>query len=125
MKGISTVVATILMLMITIALAGTAYMYINGVFTSKTGIVLSIASADCSMSGGTYTALVLVRNDGTLTASSVTVTATNFNETITSINSGAGFTFPIRNITTVTAGYIKVTASATGVSSATGNMFCP
>lgn len=30
MKGISTVVATILMLMITIALAGTAYLYIKG-----------------------------------------------------------------------------------------------
>ena len=75
MKGISTVVATILMLMITIALAGTAYMYINGAFSSKTGVVLSIASADCSASGNTYTATVYVRNDGTLNATGVRVVA--------------------------------------------------
>jgi flagellin-like protein len=36
MKGISTVIATLLMLLITIALSGLAYMYISGVFTTET-----------------------------------------------------------------------------------------
>jgi len=35
MKGISAVVATVLLLVITIALAGTAYLYFNGVFTRQ------------------------------------------------------------------------------------------
>jgi len=91
----------------------------------KTRVVLSIASADCSMVSGKYVASVLVRNDGTLTANSVSVTATNFNTTTNSIGSGTGITFPIQNTTAMTAGYIKVTVSAPDVASVSGSMFCP
>jgi len=50
MKGISTVIATILMLMITIALAGTAYLYISGTFTQQ---MQGIDMVDAFCSGGT------------------------------------------------------------------------
>ncbi|MBI2547407.1 MAG: hypothetical protein HYW23_03095 [Candidatus Aenigmarchaeota archaeon] len=72
MKGISTVIATILMLMITIALAGTAYLYFQGVFTSQTAVVLDLSGADCT--GDPIT--ISVSNHGTTNATTVTVSAT-------------------------------------------------
>ncbi|MEK6909844.1 MAG: archaellin/type IV pilin N-terminal domain-containing protein [Candidatus Aenigmatarchaeota archaeon] len=61
MRGISTVIATILMLMITIGLAGTAYLYISGAFTQQTqGIDL----VDAFCTGGII-ANVSFRNLGT------------------------------------------------------------
>src|SRR5437867_13417615 len=42
MKAVSTVVATLLMLIITIALAGVTYTYIAGIPTSQTGVLLSV-----------------------------------------------------------------------------------
>lgn len=63
MKGVSTVIATILMLMITIALAGTAYLYISGVFTSKQR-VLSIVDAFCTTIAPADTLSIVIRNDG-------------------------------------------------------------
>jgi flagellin-like protein len=126
MKGISTVVATILMLMITIALAGTAYMYINGAFTSKTAVVLSISSADCSASGSTYTATVYVRNDGTLNATGVRVVTFGTAQSSSAIvGPGAGATFTVTNTTPVTAGYVKVTASSASGTPVSGSVFCP
>ncbi len=61
MKGISTVIATILMLLITVGMAGLAYMYISGMFTSRTAQTISLSSADCA--GGDIN--ILVKNDGT------------------------------------------------------------
>jgi len=61
MKGISAVIATILMLMITVAMVGVAYMYISGMFTTRTAQAISIASSDCA--GGDIN--ILIRNDGT------------------------------------------------------------
>jgi flagellin-like protein len=69
MKGVSAVIATILMLMITIALAGTAYMYITGVFQSRTAVVLAISDSDCDDTEIT----VWVRNDGSQQATGVNV----------------------------------------------------
>ena len=43
-KGISAVVATILLLVITIAMSGLAYMYISGIFTRATSTVSVIDS---------------------------------------------------------------------------------
>ncbi|MEM7824981.1 MAG: archaellin/type IV pilin N-terminal domain-containing protein [Candidatus Aenigmatarchaeota archaeon] len=50
MKGISAIIATILMLMITIALAGTAYMYMSGMLTSNIQGI-EVVWADCSSDG--------------------------------------------------------------------------
>jgi flagellin-like protein len=77
MKGVSAIIATILMLMITIALAGMAYMYITGIFTSKTGIVLEIDSTATKCVGTTIS--IYVRDTGTLptTADKVLISGTN------------------------------------------------
>lgn len=67
MKGISPVIATILMLMITIALAGTAYLYISGAFQAQTQGI-EVISADCTGNTVTFS----VRNIGTTAISSLT-----------------------------------------------------
>ncbi|MEM5836313.1 MAG: hypothetical protein QXY24_01655 [Candidatus Aenigmatarchaeota archaeon] len=59
MKGISTVIATLLMLMITIGLAGMAYMYIRGVFTGITSKTITIVDVGC-VPGNSY--YVVVKN---------------------------------------------------------------
>jgi flagellin-like protein len=59
MKGISTVIATLLMLLITIALAGMAYVYISGVFTGRTSKTIAVIDAGC-IAGTSY--YVTVRN---------------------------------------------------------------
>ena len=71
MKGISAIIATLLILLITIGLAGLAYSYISGVFTSKT-MTISLVDAYCT---GTD-AMFIIRNDGTQTLPSTSVTAT-------------------------------------------------
>lgn len=57
MKAISTIIASILMLTITIALAGTAYLYVSGVFTGKTSTTFSLVDS--------VNDTVIIRNDGT------------------------------------------------------------
>ena len=71
MKGVSTVVATILMLMITIALAGMAYMYISGMFTTQTQ---GIEVVDAYCTAGTVT--MVIRNIGTVAITSLTCSQT-------------------------------------------------
>jgi flagellin-like protein len=63
MKGISTVIATLMMLLITMALAGMAYMYISGVFTAQTQGI-EVVDAYC-VKDQTYNAHVRIRNIGT------------------------------------------------------------
>jgi len=72
MKGISTVIATILMLIIAIALAGTAYMYIAGVFTA-TAQGVEVVNAYCDRGIVTIT----IRNIGTNTITSFDVRQTS------------------------------------------------
>lgn len=59
-KGVSAIIATILLLMITIALAGTAYVYINRMITAQTDKVIQITSFTCSADGKN---LILVLNN--------------------------------------------------------------
>lgn len=75
MKGISTIIATLLLLIITIALAGVAFTYISGVITGRTGVVLSLDAANQQCVGNSV--IVAVTNDGTTTASNVNVTVLN------------------------------------------------
>ena len=63
-KGISTIIATILLLIITISLVGTAYMFISGMLTSKISKPISVMGYSCNASN--YITLV-VSNDGTET----------------------------------------------------------
>ncbi len=65
MKGISAIVATLLILIITIGLAGLAYSYISGVFTTKTKTI-SLVDAFCAPDeNGDNVAHFVIRNEGT------------------------------------------------------------
>jgi|GEM_PF-6717777 len=60
-KGIATIIATVLLLMITIALAGTGYLFVSGMLTGRTSKTISLLDASCS--GAAIT--IVVSNDGT------------------------------------------------------------
>ena len=76
MKGVSAIVATLLMLIITIGLAGLAYSYISGVFTTKTK-TLSLVDAFCAPENGKNVAHFVVRNEGTTNITSTELTVIN------------------------------------------------
>ncbi|MBI2005166.1 MAG: hypothetical protein HYS80_00180 [Candidatus Aenigmarchaeota archaeon] len=114
MKGISTVIATILMLMITIALAGTAYLYISGAFTQQTQ-GLELVDAYCN---NRVNAVISVRNVGTTdisydvdnclaasgaVANGVSVSCGSVRITRTSGQGGSSF-WPSGNVATVAPG---------------------
>ena len=61
-KGVSGIIATILLVMITIGLVGTAYMYFSGMIGGKTGKTISVTDVSCNTTG--YITVV-VSNDGT------------------------------------------------------------
>lgn len=73
MKAVSTIVAVLLLLIITIALAGTAFTYISGVITTRTAVVLSLDPDGQTCIGDQL--IITVRNDGSASAGTVTVTA--------------------------------------------------
>jgi flagellin-like protein len=58
-KGISEIIATILMLMITIGLAGTAFIYINSFLTGTTQKRISLIDVSCRAGSNVY---VIVKN---------------------------------------------------------------
>lgn len=62
MKGISAVIATIMMLVITIALAGVAYLYISGLLTQQTARGVAIVDTSCN---STFDIQFYVQNTGT------------------------------------------------------------
>jgi len=81
-KAISTVIATLLMLIITIALVGFSYTFVSGVFTVKTSRAFSVSDA--------YQDTVTIRNDGTDTISFFSsVTVDGNPATISSIDTSA------------------------------------
>lgn len=82
MKGISAVIATILMLMITIGLAGMAYSYISGIFTAKTQAIESVDSYCVTNTTGTF-AFFVVRNSGTAEIGSTQLNLVSINELCT------------------------------------------
>ena len=61
MKGVAEIISVILMLMITIGIAGTAYVYIMGMMTQKTSKTISILQASCN----TTHILLVITNEGT------------------------------------------------------------
>ena len=62
MKGISVIIATIILVVITIGLVATAYIYISGLLTSSTARNINLANAVCNSTG--YIT-VIVQNIGT------------------------------------------------------------
>jgi len=78
MKGVSAIIATILMLVITIGLAGTAYVYISGMMTGKTAYTISVIDYSCSLCVPpqvcTRNIELTVSNDGTANIASAGIT---------------------------------------------------
>jgi len=127
MKAISDIIAILLMLIITIGLAGLAYSYISGVFTSRTAVTLSVDAAGCSCN--TTHVTVAVRNDGTTKSGQVTVAITDpsgksASGTISAIDPGTEqFVVITRPSGSTGAMYYSVRATTTG-STATGSVYC-
>jgi FlaG/FlaF family flagellin (archaellin) len=129
MKGVSDVVAMLLMLVITIGLVSLAYTYISGVFTARIAVVLSIDPHPNSYCNSTHL-VVAVRNDGTSASGRVTVVAYNATgasvsqpNCINSIGAGATRECAINRAPIPGAGIYRVVASTPG-STASGVIYC-
>ena len=81
LKGISAIIATLLILVITLGLAGLAYTYISRIFTSRTA-TLSLVDVYCY--GGRATAII--RNEGTTDISGSSVRLIAINENCNELN---------------------------------------
>jgi len=97
MKGISTIIATLLMLVITIGLAGMAYSYISGVFTARTRTI-ELIDAFCVGTTGS----AIIRNSGSDIIRSGEQTLVSVDETCTepalqNINPGATVRYDFTN----------------------------
>lgn len=136
-KGISTVIATLLMLVITIALAGFAYTYISGTLTARTGVVINLLDATCGSGGAAADSIqVTVLNDGTTASGALTVTATAPDGTTTtgtcttvSINPGTQGSCPGSGIDRAllaanTAGSYRIRITSPSGTPVTGTVFC-
>jgi FlaG/FlaF family flagellin (archaellin) len=64
MKGISTIIATIIMVVITIGLISVAYLYMSGLITSRTTQNIQLADAFCRASDKHI--IALIKNIGTV-----------------------------------------------------------
>ena len=134
-KGVSAVIATILMLMITIAMAGLAYGFISGAFTQKTGVVIEIDETGTSCSGVTIT--VNVRNTGTMATNTNKVTLSGTDSTGTSITGGDCDTLAAKQDLYAGAGAKKCGKTLTGTAgtntvvasgpsnTVSGTVYCP
>ncbi len=81
MKGITPIISIIILLLITIALAATAYSYLSGYLFGQIGGSFSIPNGGAFCSGGTIT--VIVRNDavdGNLTNSDLNILTIDGND---------------------------------------------
>lgn len=137
MKGVSTIIATLLMLIITIALAGLAYSYISGLFASRTGKVIDIDTGATFCSGTTIT--VYVKNEGTIdfNANAVNIqkqgqtakTCTSASATVIAGGSTVACTNTLAATDGVTAGnniiVVGGASSAGPTNTVRANVFCP
>jgi len=131
MKGVSTVIATILMLMITIGLAGVAASYIFGWFKVETAVALTIDEDMTECAGTTIT--VWVRNDGTQSIGLNTITIGGTDSTGSAMtsttcagagNTGTGRTVQCTNTLTGTSGTNQVTARTSAGKSTRATVAC-
>lgn len=132
MKGISAIIATILMLLITVALAGTAYLFITGTLNGYTSVVLSLNGqlSNCQSNGGPLT--VYVKNGGQNVAGTIQISITYPNGTAyTNVCSIAGIPAGGSNSTSCPRGLGGNSGSGSylvtvtgGDSSANGPIFC-
>ena len=78
MKGISTIIATIILVVITISLVSTAYLFVGGVLTGSISKVISLVDAKAHR--------IIVRNDGTDTIASDEISVSVNGQEVVPIN---------------------------------------
>jgi FlaG/FlaF family flagellin (archaellin) len=64
MKGVSTIIASILMVVITIGLTSVAYLYLSGIISGTTAQNIALLDAYCEPTDNNIS--VLIKNDGTI-----------------------------------------------------------
>jgi len=125
MKGVSDVIAMLLMLVITIGLVGLAYSYISGVFTARTSVLLEIDGGSTFCINETH-AQVGVKNYGTAKSGEVTIHIFNQtgHTTFANIPSIAAGQLEIKTMNRPAgSGYFRIVASTTGASTS-GTLYC-
>ena len=65
MKGISTIIASIILVVITIGLISVAYLYMSGLISGTTANNIQLMDAYCDFAGSAGNITVLVKNIGT------------------------------------------------------------
>jgi len=132
MKGVSAVIATILMLVITIALAGVAWMFLSGMLTSRIAVVLEVSGDPYCQAGATTNAITIwIVNRGTSTSGQLewadvpgnpsSITGCSFNPQ--TLNASAVGTVTCSRAAAGT-GYWKVRISAPGASPIIVPVYC-
>jgi hypothetical protein len=132
MRGVSDVIAMLLMLVITVGLVGLAYSYISGIFSSRTSVILVQESKGECVAGATFSSLIFwIRNDGSQRATNLfwqnvptnpsTVTACSFDSQ--AIDPGRFVTVNCTRNNTI-SGYYKVRIGAAGTSPTTATIYC-
>jgi len=118
MKGVSTIIATILMLVIVISMSAFAFTYMTGIFTTTTAVVLNVDDTSyCSGTTGT-TIYVMIDSSGTSTvdANKVRISGINANGvniaeqpcSATSVTINASSVYQCTNTLVGTAGFNTV-----------------
>jgi flagellin-like protein len=97
-KGITPIISTIILLLVTIALAATAYSYLSGFMTGQTANTMTIPNGGLFCSGGKIT--LIVRNDGTDVLRDTAITIHTINGTNVALLS-TPFTIPSRGSATI------------------------
>ena len=77
-RGITPVISIVLLLMLTIALTGAAYMYISGMFQTKTQAI-EVVDAVCYSGSASW----VIRNTGSSDISATSITITSLSESCT------------------------------------------
>ncbi len=72
MKGISTIIASIILVVITIGLISVAYLYMSGLISGTTGKNIQLMDSYCDNDGTNGNITVMVKNIGTLSITNLT-----------------------------------------------------
>lgn len=132
MKGVSTIIATLMILVIVLALGGLAYTFISGTTTQRIAVILEVDASITQCDATTDVITIGVRNSGTssLPLSSVIITGANSTGgVIPSVSCSATGTLAAGgratcgNTVTGSDGNNNIIVSAGG-SSASGVVFC-
>ncbi|MEM5799420.1 MAG: archaellin/type IV pilin N-terminal domain-containing protein [Candidatus Aenigmatarchaeota archaeon] len=102
-KGISAIIATLLLLVITIGLAMTAYFYINNMVQRSTSKVVTVEPGYCSSNNNVYTITLVITNTGTESIQSGDLKYTLNSGVVTNLALTGGSSYPISPRSTVVA----------------------